>query len=90
MYFRNYEFRKRCLDKRLKSPVSEDSSTRNIVNGPKHCWNLNDRKLPYLLITAQVIELEKVSFSDVLNLKPVCYHNGCQSQVSILFLIETI
>ena len=72
MYFWNCGFRKWCLDKRLKSPISEDSLTTNIVNEPKHCWNLNDRKFPYLLITAQVIELEKVSVSDMLNLKPVC------------------
>ena len=28
-------------DKRLKSPVSEDASTSNMVNVPKHCWNLH-------------------------------------------------
>ena len=30
------------LDKCLKSPLSEDPSTSDMVNGPKHCWNLND------------------------------------------------
>ena len=25
-----------------KSPVSEDPSTSDKVNGPKNCWNLND------------------------------------------------
>ena len=29
------------LDKCLKSPVSEDSSKKNMVNGLKHCWNLH-------------------------------------------------
>ena len=30
------------LSKCLKSPVSEDPSTSDMVNGPKLCWNLND------------------------------------------------
>ena len=30
------------LDKCLKTPVSEDFSTSNMVNGPKHCWNLHE------------------------------------------------
>ena len=42
MYFRNYGLRKTGLDKSLKSPVSEDPSTGNMVNGPKQCCNLND------------------------------------------------
>ena len=29
-------------DKCLKSPVSEDPSTSNMVNMPNHCWNLHD------------------------------------------------
>ena len=29
------------LDKCLKSPDLEDRSTRNLVVGPKYCWNLN-------------------------------------------------
>ena len=41
--FLSHGLRKTWLDKRLISPVSEDPSTRNMVNGPKHCWNLNDR-----------------------------------------------
>ena len=35
--------RKTWFGKCLKSSVSEDSFTSNIANGPKHCWNLNDR-----------------------------------------------
>ena len=41
MYFCTYGLRKRWLDKCLKTIVSEDRSTSNMVNGPKHCWNLN-------------------------------------------------
>ena len=33
---------KTWLFKCLKSPVSKDSSTSNMVNGPKHCSKLND------------------------------------------------
>ena len=42
MYFWTYGLRKTWLDKCLKSLVSEDSSTKNMVNGPNHCWNMND------------------------------------------------
>ena len=38
----NYQLRKTWLLKWLKSPVSEDPSTGNMLNGPKHCWNLNN------------------------------------------------
>ena len=36
MYFRTYELQKTWLDKCLKSLVSEDPLTSNMVNGPKH------------------------------------------------------
>ena len=36
MYFRNYGLQKSWLDKRLKSTVSEDPSTSNLLNGHKH------------------------------------------------------
>ena len=42
MYFPNYQLRKTWLDQCLKSPISEDPSTDNMVIGPKHCCNLND------------------------------------------------
>ena len=32
---------KRWLDNCLKSPLSEDPSTSNMVNLPRHCWNLH-------------------------------------------------
>ena len=32
---------KTWLDKCLKNPVSDDPLKCNMVNGPKHCWNLN-------------------------------------------------
>ena len=42
MYFWTYGLWNTRLDQCLKSPVSEDPSTNNTVNGPKHIWNLND------------------------------------------------
>ena len=42
MYFRKYEHPKTCLDKCLRSPVSEHPSKSNMVNVPKHCSNLKD------------------------------------------------
>ena len=42
MHFQNYRLRKTLLDKCRKSPVSKDSWTGNVVNGPRHSFNLND------------------------------------------------
>ena len=81
MYFRNYGLRKPWLDKCLKSPVSKDSSKWNMVNGPKHSRNLNHSNLTYLLINVKAIELEKVSLSNMQNLRPVCEGIHCRSQV---------
>ena len=41
MYFRNYGLRKTWLDKCLKSPLCEDPSKDNMVNGSKHSFNIN-------------------------------------------------
>ena len=37
MCFRNYGLRNTWLNKCLKSPVSEDPSTSNMVSGTKNC-----------------------------------------------------
>ena len=58
MNFSKHRLRKTCLNKCLKSRVLEDPI---ITAAP----------LPYLLITMEVITLEKVSFSDVENPKTV-------------------
>ena len=42
MYFRNFGLRKTWLDICLKSPISKEPSTDNMVNEPKHCCDLND------------------------------------------------
>ena len=69
MYFRNYGISKTCLDQCLKSPVSEDPTKSNMVNAPKHCSNLKDTSLPYLLITGKSIASQKVFVSYMQNLK---------------------
>ena len=71
MYPQNYGLPKTWLDQCLKSPLSEDPKKSNMVNALKHCSNLNDTSLPYLLITRKSIALEKVSVSDIQNLKTV-------------------
>ena len=42
MYFRNYGLSKSWLDKCLKSSALDDPLTRNLVNGTKHCYTLDD------------------------------------------------
>ena len=71
MYFRNYGLPKTRLDQCLKSPVSEDPTKSNMANAPKHFSYLKDTSLPYLLITGKSIVLQKVSISDIKNLKTV-------------------
>ena len=68
MYLQNYGLRMTWLDKCLKSLVSEDHLTGNVVNGSKHCFNAS----PYSLITVKVIQLERFSLSDMENLKTFC------------------
>ena len=57
MYFRNCGLKKPWLDKCLKSPVSEDPSKSNMVNGPKYCSNLNCSTFSIFLINVKAIEL---------------------------------
>ena len=42
MYLPNYGPRKTWLDKSLESKVWEDPLTGDVVNGPKHWFNLNE------------------------------------------------
>ena len=65
MYFRNYGLPKTWLDQSLKSPVSEDPTKSTMPNAPKHCSNLKDTSLPYLLITGKSIVLQKVSVTHI-------------------------
>ena len=63
MYFRNYRLRNRWLDKFLKSPIRKNNLTGNLVNGPKHSFDLN---------TLKVMAFESDVLSDTENLKTVC------------------
>ena len=67
--FHNYGLPKTWLDQCLKSPVSEDPTKSNMVNAPKHGSNLKDTSLPFLLISGKSIVSQKVSVSDMQNLK---------------------
>ena len=49
MYFRNYALPRKWLQKCLNSPVLEDPSTSNMVNGTKHCSSLNNRTSTILI-----------------------------------------
>ena len=49
MYFRNYGLQNTWLDICLKSPVSEDPFSGNMVNGPKHSCNLNESTVPIFI-----------------------------------------
>ena len=68
-----YRLRKKLLDKRLKSPVWEDPSTSNMVDGLKHCTKLND-----ITFSIETIQVEKVSLSDMQILRTFCYPIDCQ------------
>ena len=65
MYFQNYRLRKTCLKKSLKSPLSEDPSTSNMLKGPNTVEISTAPPLPYLLITVKTTELEKISDSEM-------------------------
>ena len=65
MYFWTYGLPKTWLDKRLKSPNSEDPLRSNMVKGPKHCSKLNTAPLPYSMIPVYAIQVGKVSLTDM-------------------------
>ena len=49
MYFRIYWLQKTCVDKCLKSRISDDHSTNNLENSSKHCCNMNDSTFTMLI-----------------------------------------
>ena len=70
--FRNYGLRKTWLHNCLKSPVSEDPLTSNMVNRPKHSWNLIVTTFTIFVDNCEGNWVGKVSLSDIQNLKTVC------------------
>ena len=88
MYFWTYGRRKTWLDKCLKSSVSEDSLTSNMVNGRKHCWHLNGSNFTILIghcednWLGKPLSLWYAKYSD-------CFLTHWLPLTSILSLIET-
>ena len=70
--FWNYKQQKAGLLKCLKSPVSENLWTVNMLKGPKHCTNLYGSIFVTFLITLKQNRVEKLSFSRIWNLETVC------------------
>ena len=60
MYFWTYGLNKTCLDKCLISPVSDDSSTGNMKNGLKPCWNLNHSTFIIFIDPYEINSVEKI------------------------------
>ena len=89
MYWRNYVLRKAQLDKCLRRPVSEDSTTSNMLNDPKHCWNLYERN--FIKFTDQCKEnCAGKSLSRLHEKSCDCLLTHWLPMKSILFLIVTI
>ena len=65
MYFRNYRPRNTCLDKCLKAPVSENPLTGEMVSGPKHGFNINQRAFIILSDHCEGNGVAKVTLRDV-------------------------
>ena len=65
MYLGNYGLRKRWLEKCLKSPLTDEPSTSNMVNGSKYFWILDDGIFPIFIDHCEHNSVGK-------NLKTVC------------------
>ena len=77
------------FDKFLKSPILEDPSTRNMVNVPKHCWNLHHSTFIIFFDHWQVNWVRKrLSYWHAKSWD--CLLTHWLPMKSILFLIETI
>ena len=72
MYLRNYGLPKTWLDKYLKTHALDDPLTSNIVNGTNTVEIWTTAPLLDLLIIVKAIDLEKVSHSDMQNLRAGC------------------
>ena len=87
MYFWTCGLPKTWLDKRLKSPVSEHPLTSQMVNGPKHCWNLNGS-----IFTIFIGHCEGKSVGEILSWWYAkysdCFLTHWLPKTSILFLKE--
>ena len=89
MYFWTYGLRKTWLDKCLKSLVSENSSTGNMINGLKHCSKLKDSTFAIFIDPCEVNSGLK-SLSEWYGKSEDCFLAHCLPITSILILTETI
>ena len=89
MYFWTYVLRKTWLGKCLKSHVSENASTSNMVNGPKHFSNLNGNTLTIFIDHCEGNSIGK-SLSEWYSKYWHCLLTHWLPMTSILFLIDTI
>ena len=65
MYFGNYKMSKTCLDYSLKSAVSEDPLTLNMLKGPNNCEIFMRALLSYFSTTVRRNNLENISAFEV-------------------------
>ena len=72
-YFLTNKLRKNLFRECLKSPVSEDSSRSNMVNGMKHCSKLNDNTFTIFIDPVEKCYVYKVSVVDMKYLRTVFY-----------------
>ena len=79
--FWNYRPRKRCLDKCLNAPVWEDPSTGDMVNGPKHWFNLNESVFIILSDNCEGNWVAKVTVRHMKILQTFSSHIDCWWQV---------
>ena len=89
MYFRYYGLRKIWLDQCLKSAVSREPSESNMVNAPKHCWNLHDSTFTIIIDRSEGNCLTKSPFLWYAKSQD-CFLNVWVPMASFLFLRETI
>ena len=87
--FWTYRLRKTWLDKCLKSDISEDPSTSNIVNSPRHCWSLNGSTFTKFFDHSEDNSVDK-SLSEWYAKSQDCFVTHWLPATSILFLIDTI
>ena len=73
----------------LKNRVSKDPSTSNMVNGPKHCWNLNDSTFTIFIDRCEENHALKI-FCDWYWKSSDCLLTHWLPMTSILFLTEAI
>ena len=89
MYFWIYLIPKMLLDRCLKSTISEDPSTSNMVKSPKHCWNFNDSTFTIFIDHCEGNSVGK-SLSEWYAKSYDCFLTYWLPRTNILFLIETI